>query len=183
MLRTLGVLLAGALLAMIFPLPSHCESLRQKYVGRSGCRPELRWATFSQGIRLDKTQKAYLKAYTVDHQNILLIVQYADIQDQCGVIRDAVQPRDAASGFIWFCADPKTPKNVVIGTWPSEHPKPSGLAVEAWRIDLGGLTFVPVLDRVECSAGGGPTGSDDGKDLLDWARKHSATRSTGHTEF
>ena len=167
-------------MALIFiaflPLPSHCETLRQKYVGKSGCRPDLGWAPGSQGIRLDKEKKAFLKAYTVDHQNILLIVQYADIQDQCGVVRDAVQPKDAASSFIWFCTDSKAPKNVVIGTWPSEYPNPSGRAVEAWQIDLGGLTFVPVRDRVECFAGGGPVGPDDGSDLLDWARKQPATK-------
>jgi hypothetical protein len=106
----------------------------------------------------------------MDNRNILFIVQFANDGDQCGVVRDVVQPKDTLSSFIWDCVDYRSPDDVVVGTWPSRHPSVSGPAVEAWRIDLGGLKFVPIHGRIGCY---NPSyaGSDDGDDLVALRKK------------
>jgi hypothetical protein len=146
------------------------QDANHNYAGKSGCRPELRWAPGTYSIRLDSGKRTDLKAYTVNGQNLLFIVQHADDRDACGVIRDVVQPGDATSSFVWDCMDPKSPHMVVVGTWPAHHPHPSGPAVEAWRIDLTKLEFVPIHTKVQCSVEFGP-GSDDGLDLVTLRKK------------
>ena len=61
---------------------------------------------------------------------------------------------------------------MVVGTWPAKHPEVSGLAVEAWRIDMKQLRFVPAHGRVTCKAAD-YAGSDEGGDLASWAKKRS----------
>ena len=152
---------------------AHCQETKQKYVGKSGCRPELRWAPGTYSIRLDNSARTSLKAYTVDRQNLLFIVQYANDQDQCGIVEDVVRPKDASSSFMWDCVDPKDSSAPAVGTWPSQHPAVSGPAVEAWRIGPGGLTFVPIHGRVQCFNGFG-SGPDGGTDLVTLSKKRPA---------
>lgn len=152
------------------------DELRQKYVGTSNCAAELQAASGFYSIRLDKTQKAYLIAYELKDRNILTIVQYEKDGDQCGTIRDVVQSRTPASSYVWECSHRVAPSDVVVGTWPANHPSVSGRATEAWRIDLKGLKFNPISDPVSCVVRGG-TGSDDGLDLTDWAKKRAARSS------
>jgi hypothetical protein len=149
------------------------EDLQRKYVGQSKCMPELQSATVSYGIRLDKSQKAYLAAYRIGRKDILTIVQYKANNDRCGIIRDIVQSRKADSSFVWECKARMTPQDVVVGTWPAKHPEVSGPAVEAWRIDMKQLRFVSVHGRVACTAGD-YAGSDEDGDLASWAKKRSA---------
>ena len=149
---------------------AHCQETKQKSVGKSGCRPELRWAPGTYSIRLDNNARTSLKAYIVDRQSLLFIVQYANDQDQCGIVKDVVRPKVASSSFMWDCVDPKDSSAPVVGTWPSQHPAVSGPAVEAWRIGPGGLTFVPLHGRAQCFNGFG-SGPDEGTDLITLSKK------------
>jgi hypothetical protein len=150
------------------------DDLQQKYAGKSKCLPELKSATEHYGIRLDKSQNAYLAAFKLKDRKILTIVQLKDTSDRCGVIRDVVQAQDVDSSFVWQCRDKKTPSDVVVGTWPAKHPKTSGPAVEAWRIDLTQMKFAPVQGVPVSCAAGYYAGSDEGDDLASWAKKQAA---------
>jgi hypothetical protein len=150
------------------------DDLAKKYGGKSDCIPELKAAS-STGIRLDRSQKAYLTAYALGDASVVTIVQYHDDAERCGTIRDVVQAEGKDDAFIWDCVDKRAPSAVVVGTWPAKHPKVTGPAVEAWRIDLKELRFIPVKQPsrfVRCSA---PSyaGSDQGDGLSDWARKRA----------
>jgi len=154
------------------------DNLQQKYVGKSKCLPELKSATERYGIRLDKSQNAYLAAFKLKDRNILTIVQLKDTNDRCGIIRDVVQSRDVESSFVWECRDKKALADVIVGTWPAKHPKTSGPAMEAWRIDLAQLKFVPVQGVPVTCVAGYYAGSDEGDDLAAWAKKRSARHTT-----
>src|SRR2546427_11722855 len=105
------------LVALFTLLPcARGQDAKQTYVGGSGCNAEFRRGLDISGARLDKSQRAYLKVYTVDGRKTLLIVQYANDQDQCGIVRDLVQAKDSTTALVWNCTDPKAPKDVVIGT-------------------------------------------------------------------
>ena len=150
------------------------DDLQQKYVGKTKCLPELKSAREHYGIRLDRSQNAYLAAFRLNDRKILTIVQLKDTSDRCGVIRDVVQAQDVNSSFVWQCRDKKAPSDVVVGTWHAKHPKTSGLAVEAWRIDLTQLKFAPVQGVPVSCVAGHYAGSDEGDDLTSWAKKQAA---------
>jgi hypothetical protein len=156
--------------------PTRADDLSLKYVGKSDCTPELKSALGRYGIRLDGTQRAYLTAYDLKEAHILTIVQHKDDHNQCGVIRDVVQSHEKDSSFVWECLDPRLPSDVVVGTWPAKHPRATGPAVEAWRIDLKELRFHALPNPVNCKAGS-YAGSDEGDSLADWARKRAANHS------
>jgi hypothetical protein len=145
----------------------------EKYVGRSGCAPELDSSPGRHGIRLDGSKRAYLEAYVFKHETILVIVQHRTDTDQCGIVRDAIKSQHTDNSFVFECVDEKDLSAVVVGTWPAEHPIVSGPAVEAWKIDLKGLKFVRVNVPVACNAGN-YAGADEGDDLVSWARKRAA---------
>ena len=146
----------------------------KRYVGGSGCRTELRRGSGTYGIRLDKTQRAYLKAYTVEDHNLLFIIQYSDDRDRCGIVRDVVQPKDTSAIFVWDCTDPRAPHNVVVGTWPAHYPSGYGPAIAAWQVNLRELKFVSIAGRVAvlCTSGPG-AGADEGDDLVDLAKRRT----------
>jgi hypothetical protein len=148
---------------------------QKKYTGQSNCLPELRSADH-YGIRLDRSQTAYLDAYQWKGKNILAIVQYKQEGERCGVIRDVAQSRDATSAFIFECTDRKAPSDVVVGTWPETYRRSSGTTLEAWRIDLKDLKFAPVKGTVYC-VNRDYSGRDEGDDLATWARMRVAKRS------
>ena len=150
---------------------AYCQDLKQKYVGGSGCRAEFQRGPGTYGIRLDYTQKAYLKAYVVEDRHLLLIIQYSDDKDQCGVIRDVVQT-DSNRDFVWDCMDPKAPHDVIVGTWRSHYIGTTGPALEAWRINPRKLEFLSIPARARCTSGPGP--DDPSHDLVDYAKKRTA---------
>jgi hypothetical protein len=158
------------LLALFVLLPvARGQDARQTYVGGSGCKDAFRRGLDISEARLDKSQRAYLKVYTLDGRKTLLIVQYEDGHDQCGIVRDLVQMKDKHTALVWNCTNPKAPKDVVVGTWPTRHPSASGRALEAWRIDLRQLRFSTVSEPVVCVSGPG-AGADTGGDLSDMAK-------------
>ena len=89
--------LTGLVLVLLTTVGIGQEDLQKKYIGQSKCIPELQSATGSYGIRLDKSQKAYLAAYKLGQRDVLTIVQYRDDNDRCGVIRDVIQSRHATA--------------------------------------------------------------------------------------
>jgi hypothetical protein len=163
---------------------ARAQDLPKKYIGESTCIPQLDSPINRYGVRLDKNQKAYLTVYKFRDAEIITIVQYQEEygagRKWCGFIRDVTQVPDKDSSVVWDCVDKRIPSQVVIGTWPAKHPKPWGPAVEAWRIDLAELKFVPVKDaprfvycRPETRAG-----NDDGLGLSDDAKKRAAKQSS-----
>ena len=146
------------------------SSLRQRFVYWSGCRPEL--INDPRGARLDGRKRTYLRAYRVDGKDTLFIVQYENENDHCGIVRDVIQAKRSANVFIWDCVDPEDPSAVVVGTWPSNRGHISGRSIEAWRVDLDKLEFVPIAARLEFT----PVrraGPDEGSDLAGDARKRA----------
>jgi len=144
--------------------------LHAQYVGKSSCTRELWGSTGNYGLRLDKTQNAYLAAHTVQGKNILAIVRYDKEGDRCGVITDLVEAVTTQNYFEFVCVDCGAPSDVVVGTWPENDNSSSATAVEAWRIDLKQLAFTRVSRRVRCVRRS-YAGSDEGEDLVTWGRK------------
>jgi hypothetical protein len=145
------------------------DDVQNGYVGKSACIPELSAAVHKYGMRLDKTQNAYLAARTVRGANLLMIVQYAGEQDKCGVIRDVVESRVLKSSFEFDCVNCAQPSVVVVGTWPNAINASSTTAVEAWAINLKELRFIPLQKRVTCIRRT-YHGTDQGEDLATWER-------------
>jgi hypothetical protein len=148
------------------------------FIGKSSCSPELSGHVGVYGIRLDKTQKSYLSAHRLNDKSILMIVQYAIDGDRCGTIKDVIQSRDVGNYFEFECEDHRVPSAVVVGTWPSKNNATRGAAVEAWRIDLAGLKFVPAKNQVTCIRRGGEDSEDEGDDLATWAKERAAKKHT-----
>jgi hypothetical protein len=151
----------------------------KSYIGKSNCSPELSSPINRYGVRLDRTQKAYVIVYKFKDSEIATIVQYQDDsqtdRSRCGVVRDVAQVQDEDSSVVWECSDRRTPAAVVIGTWPATHSKPFGAARQAWRVDLKELKFVPIESApkfVYCRPEHG-RGNDEGDGLSDWVRKQA----------
>ena len=156
---------------ILLAVSANAGSLKDRYVGKSDCIPELKSAR-EYGIRLDESQHAYLFAYDVKDAHVLAIVQYQSEGAKCGVIRDIVESDRPEPSFIWECVDTKIPSDVVVGTRPSNHPSTTGPALEAWKVDLITLKFAPLQRKVTCNAGN-YAGTDQGDSLADWARKRT----------
>jgi hypothetical protein len=162
------------LIAVGVPSRVNSQDLKRQFVGTSGCNPEFRRGPGTYGTRLDSRQRAYLKAYSVDDHNILLIVQYSDDKDQCGIVRDVVRPTDASAIFVWDCTDSRAPHDVAVGTWPARYPSPYGPAIVAWRINLRELKFISIPGTVAVLCTSAPGPEDESPDLLDFAKKRQA---------
>jgi hypothetical protein len=162
---------AFLLFFLLAPL-AHARDLRQEYVGKSSCTPDLAIARTTYGIRLDKTRNLRLEAYALPEGTLLAIVKNKGDADRCGVILDAIQSKANDPSFLFDCTDIKDPSSVAVGTWPAAHPKTSGSAVEAWKIDLNTLRFQRITTAVSCRAGD-YAGADDGSDLVIRARQRS----------
>jgi hypothetical protein len=171
-MKSRKALLLGLIAVSLVTESTLAEDLRQRLVGRDDCIPEFRSPRGRSGIRLDKKQGAYLTNYKLKDANLLLIVQYQNGNERCGVIRDVVQSSDLTASFVWDCVDAKDPSAVVVGTWPAEHPAVKGPSKKTWRIDLKDFKFIPLQQVVSCRAGN-YAGSDEGDGLSDWAMKRA----------
>ena len=158
-------LLALCLLATTL---ARAVDLRESYAGKNSCSQGLQRGVGSFGIRLDKKQIARLEARTSEGRKILMIVQYQKEWDDCGIVRDIIQSKDADAFFVFGCVDDRTPAAVVVGTWRNQNA--SGPSLQSWRVELGGLKFVPIAGPVRYVPRRS-TGNDDGSDLVDWARE------------
>ena len=168
-------LLLSVLSLILIAIGARGDDLQNKYVVKSSCKQELWGPLGNYGMRLDKTQNAYLAAHTVQGQNILMIVRYAREGDECGTIRDVVGSKDVQNRFEFLCVDCSAPSVVVVGTSPEKNNASSATAVQAWKIDLKELKFASVGKKVTCIRPN-YTGSDKGYDLVTWGRKGIAKR-------
>jgi hypothetical protein len=162
------------LLILFFARLSIAIDLRQ-YVGKSSCSLGLERGVGSYGIRLDKSQIARLEARTSNGNKILMIVQYTKESDECGIVRDIVRASNGTAHFVFECVNPKSPSSVAVGTWPDDFRRASAPALEAWRIELDGLQFEPLIGRVTCTSRN-YAGNDNGSDLVKWAKQRAAKR-------
>jgi hypothetical protein len=126
------------------------QDLQSKYVGQTGCGPDFQRGPGTYGIRLDRSQRAYLMAHRIKGRNVLTIIQYENDSDKCGIVRDVVQSSKPSDAFEFNCVDRRNLSAVVIGTRPEKAGSVTGAAVEAWRIDLEKLKFVADHNRVKC---------------------------------
>jgi hypothetical protein len=174
------VVLAG-LLATAIVTKAQAQDFKQRYVGKGPCAPDLQSEYSDLSMRLDKTQGLELYQRRWDRLQVLLIVQYRDQNDGCGVIRDAVRITHLArhKHFEFRCFDAQAPTDVVVGTVIRGYGNTKLVtAIEAWRIDLKQQTFVEVHHKVVCSADGFD-GEDDGSDMADDAKKYAAHGKPG----
>ena len=162
------------LLILFFARLSIATDLHQ-YEGKSSCSPGLERGVGSYGIRLEKSQIARLEARTSNGNKILMIVQYSKESDECGIVRDIIRTPNDKVHFVFECMNPKSPSSVAVGTWPDGFRLTSGPALEAWRIELDGLKFVPLTGPVTCISGN-YAGNDDGGDLVKSARRRAAKK-------
>lgn len=109
-------LLAVGLLGLGLLSCAKASGQRDKYVGKSGCAPDLKSPLGHYGIRLDKTQRARLEAHVFENESILAMIQYSGDSDRCGTVRDVIEARPAGSSFVWQCMDRHEPSAVVVGT-------------------------------------------------------------------
>ncbi len=167
-----ALLLIGCIIFVLVPWAG-AGTLRQKYIGQSGCSREFESSIGRYGIRLDRSQRAFLEAHTFKNKTLLLIVQCSTDEDKCGIVRDVVKSREEDKSFIFDCIEKSNPSAVVIGTWSESHKAASGAAVEAWKINLDELRFTRVNVPVVCKAGD-YAGNDEGGDLASWAKERSA---------
>ena len=89
------------------------------------------------------------------------------------MIRDAVAIRRISKEFQFSCFDPSAPGDVVVGTRNANDTRTTGMAIEAWRIDIVNQTFNKTTDKVSCT-NESYAGSDDGSDLVDEAKKRAS---------
>jgi hypothetical protein len=66
------------------------------------------------GIRLDKSQITRLEVRISNGNEILMIVQYTNERDECGVVRDIVQARNNKVRLVLECVNPKNPSSVAV---------------------------------------------------------------------
>lgn len=154
------------------------QGVKDRFVGKSPCAPETLSKRPDFSMRLDKTQRTDLVNRNLSHSKVLLIVQYKDGVDTCGVILDAVEIRNMSEDFQFSCFDPLTPEGVVVGTRNTNDSRITGIAIEAWRIDSKQLTFKKDSHKVKCSYESA-AGVDDGSDLVDAAKKRAAQEGAG----
>lgn len=176
MIKTFGLVL---LLGFILAIPASSADAQSPYIGRSGCEAQLTRGPGSYGIRLDAKQQAYLAAHTIDGTNVLLIIQHRGRQDPCGIVRDAIRSSSPAFFFEFNCSDTKAPSAVAIGTRRADDPKISGVAHQAWLINLEMLRFIPDRNRVVCTRVS-YAGPDEGGDLAVWARQRASKAQKKH---
>ena len=154
------------------------DDLRQKFVGKSPCAPELQSKDSGFSLRLDKTEKTTLLYRDLSKVKILMIVQPTGDNNHCGVIRDLIQITHVAKDFEFRCFDPQAPKDVVLGTSIRHGSTKLVSAIDAWRVDLKGQKFVETQHKLVCSADGWD-GEDDGGDMVDDAKTYAAHGKPG----
>lgn len=178
------LIVAACLVALLlaFADDAGAQGPKQQYVGKGSCAPDLHSDRPDFSSRLDKIRNTYLISRNFSNSKVLLIVQLNGENDKCGVIRDAVTIRHTAREFQFSCFDPSAPGEVVVGTRNANDTRVTGIAIDAWRIDIERQTFTRTAGRVSCTIES-YAGSDDGSDLVDEAKKrasHGDPKEPGH---
>ena len=159
-------------------LTAKAQNVKDRFVGKSPCAAETLSERPDFSIRIDKAQRTDLVNRNLPNSKVLLIVQYKNEADHCGVILDAIEIQNMSKDFQFSCFDPLEPGAVVVGTRNTNDSRVTAVAIEAWRIDLKKETFNKDRHKVKCSYESG-AGEDDGSDLVDAAKKRAAQESSG----
>lgn len=129
------------------------------------------------GIDLDKAGNRQVLVRKQRQIALMMIVQYSDEMDKCGVVIDYVFASSKSHQFEFNCVDANNPSAVMlgevksgIGAWKQKR------ALRAWQVDIKTTKLVPTRDRVTCT-NKSYSGIDSGDDLLSWARKRSQSRA------
>lgn len=158
---------------------TRAQDFKQRFIGKSPCAPDIQSEQSDFSLRLDKVRNTELRYRDMGSAKVVLIVQYKEPGDTCGIIRDVVQITRAAKHFEFRCFDRQAPPDVILGTAIREYGSMKLVtAVDAWRIDLKEQKFVETHHKVVCSADGFD-GEDNGSDLVDEAKKYAAHGKPG----
>lgn len=149
------------------------QDYKHRYVGQSSCAPEIQSNRPDFSARLDKSRNTFLVSRSFSHVKVLMIVQFKGGNYKCGMILDAVTIRHLSKEFQFSCVDPLAPSDVVIGTRNGDDTSETGIAIEAWRVDLPKQAFEKASDKVSCT-NESYAGSDDGSDMVDEAKKRTS---------
>ncbi len=175
-LRSLVLFLAGTL---AISAATRAQDLKQRFVGKSPCAPDIQSEQSDFGLRLDKGRNTELLYRDMGKVRVVMIVEYEGSGADCGMIRDIVQITRPAKDFEFRCFDAQAPTDVVLGTAVRKYGNVKLVtAIDAWRIDLKGQKFIETNHKVVCSADGWD-GEDDGGDLVHEAKKYAAHHRPG----
>lgn len=162
-------------------------SAQQKYVGLSLCSPELQSPRSRFGIRLDRTQHAYVEYREMPPARVVMIAVYADDfdKDHCGSVRDAREFQYSKDVFVPECIELLHPESVAVGFFDQKFDPDRlerralmrGPAVQSWRIDLKNLKFLPTSGQVTCVVEN-YAGANDGSDLASWAHQRVTKKNS-----
>lgn len=149
------------------------QDVKQKYVGKNSCANDIQSDRPDFGSMLDKSRNTYLISRAFSKVKILLIVELKSESDKCGVIRDAVAITRIAKEFQFSCFDPLSPGVVVVGTRNGDDTRTTGIAIEAWRINIVKQTFEKTTNKVTCT-NESYAGPDEDSDLIQDAKKRAS---------
>jgi len=147
----------------------------QTFVGSSGCRAELRGNGAEYGLALDRKQSAHAEVRDIRGKPTLLVIQYADDHDHCGIVKDIVVARNLKDIFDFECIDKADRKRPVIGIHPDGPFALRWKESKAWVIDFERLKLIPSNDSVTC-LNYNYAGPDDGSDIKSRAAARAIKR-------
>lgn len=167
-------LIAATIVCLSFCATRVCAE--EKYVGLTLCSPELQSSRPDLKVGLDLMRHAYVVYRELPRARVVMIVVYADQNDQCGSVRDAREFRNSRDVFAGNCTDILHVEKVVVGLFDQkfdpEHPIRQlmrGPAVQSWEIDLKNFRFLwKSASWIICQI---DTGSDNGDDLASLAHQ------------
>lgn len=122
------------------------------------------------GIGLDRSNGRYLAVREINRVRFLMIVEYHDEKDKCGIVKDAVFTSNLQTQFEFNCQSSKHPFGVFVGEIISRKKWDKAQAARAWLVDLEAVKLRPASGRVICY-NTSYSGPDAGDDLAAWAKK------------
>lgn len=153
-----------------------CQSPRpgrlENFIDSGGCREELRGQGTDFSLALDRKKDVFAEVRRIESKPTLLVLQYSDAKDSCGIVKDVVIAPDAKDVFEFECVDQLDANRVAVGIHPDGPFAQSWKASRAWIVDFQKLKLTPTRDPVTC-INYSYAGADDGSDV----RTRSAARA------
>ena len=134
------------------------------FIGSDGCKVELLATDVGFSIDLDRKEGTRLETHELNGKPTLLLIQYANDDDRCGVVRDIAVAPDSKDVFQLDCIDQTNPGRVVVGVHQGNPGALRWKASKAWYVDFRELKLIPTNDSATC-LNCNYAGSDDGSDL------------------
>lgn len=141
-------------------------------VGKSLCELGINKAA-GYGISLDRKKHLNLEVKKTGTSRLLMIVEYSDVGNKCGIVRDIVYASSLEHSFEFNCLDAKHRSDIVIGEFQTNdlyRPWKQQKTKQGWRVDLDTLKMTSISTPVVCY-NTSYSGADDGDDLSMWAQK------------